>query len=50
MSKETNTKKFFTLLENPQKSDVNKHAKDTEDSKTSLSGCRHWNAIKELTK
>jgi len=50
MSGETNTKKFFILLERPQKSDVNRHIIDSEDSKTTLSRCRHLDAMEELTK
>ncbi len=37
MSKETNTEKFFTLQESFQKSDVNRHTKDSENNKRSLS-------------
>ncbi len=36
MLEETNTEQFFTLLESPQKSDVNRQARDSEDSKTTL--------------
>ncbi len=48
MSKETNTEKFFTQPKSPKKSDVNRHARDSEDNKTTLSRCKHLNVIKEL--
>jgi hypothetical protein len=32
MSKGTNTEKFFTQLKSPKKSDVNRHARDSEDN------------------
>ncbi len=47
---EINIKKFFTQLENLKKSDVNRHVKDNEVNKTTLSGCKHLNTIKELMK
>jgi len=49
MSKETNIKKFFTRPKSPQKSDVNRHVKNSEDSITTLLGCKHSSAIEELT-
>jgi len=48
MSKETNIEEFFTRPKSPQISDVNKHAGDSEDNKTTLSRCKHSNAIQEL--
>jgi hypothetical protein len=48
MSRETNTEKFFTPPKNPQKSDVNWHIKDNEDSKTNLLGCRHLSIMEKL--
>ncbi len=33
MSEETNIEKFFTPLKSPPKSDVNRHTKDTENTK-----------------
>ncbi len=50
MSEETNIEKFFTPPKSPQKSDVNRHAKDSENNKTTLSGRRHSSAIEEWTK
>jgi hypothetical protein len=49
MSKETNIEKFFTPPNSLQKSDVNRHVKDSEDNITTLLGCKHSSAIKELT-
>jgi hypothetical protein len=37
MLEETNTKELFTPRESPQKNDVNRHIKDSEDNKTTLS-------------
>jgi hypothetical protein len=48
MSKETNIEKFFTPPKSPQKSDVNRHVKDSENNITSLLGCRHSSVIEEL--
>jgi hypothetical protein len=45
MSKETNTKEFFTPPKRLQKSGVNRQAIDNEDNKITLSGCKHSNAI-----
>ncbi len=50
MSKETNIEILFTLLKGLQKNDVNRHARDNKNNKTTLSKCRHLNAIKELMK
>jgi hypothetical protein len=50
MSKETNIENFFTLPKSLQKSDVNRHARNNEDNKTTLLGCMHLNAIEKLTK
>jgi len=50
MSKETNTKKFFTLPKCLLKNDVNKNDKNSEDKKTTLSRCKHSSIIEELTK
>jgi hypothetical protein len=50
MSKETNIEKFFTPPKSPQKSDVNRHAKYSENNKTTLSRGMHSNTIEELTK
>jgi hypothetical protein len=38
MSKETNNEKFFTPPKSPQESDVNRHARNSENNKTTLSG------------
>jgi hypothetical protein len=48
MSKETNTEKFFTLPKSLQKSDVNRHVRDSEDNITTLSRCRHSSVIENL--
>ncbi len=48
MSEETNTKKFFTLIESPPKSDVNRHTRNNED--ITLLRCRHSSTIEKLTK
>jgi hypothetical protein len=37
MSKETNSKKFFTPPKSPQESDVNRHTRNSENNKTTLS-------------
>jgi hypothetical protein len=50
MSRETNNKEFFFLPRNPKKSDVNWQVKDSEDSKTTLSKCKHLSVMEELTK
>jgi hypothetical protein len=50
MLRETNNKELFILPRNPKKSDVNWQVKDSEDSKTTLSKCKHLSAIEELTK
>jgi len=50
MPKETNIEELLTLLESLQKSDVNRHARDSENNKTTLLGCRHLSIIEELTK
>jgi hypothetical protein len=50
MFEKTNSEKFFTPPESPQTSDVNRHAKDSEDKMTTMLGCRHLNAIDDLTK
>jgi hypothetical protein len=50
MSKETNSEKFFIPPESLQKSDVNRHATDSEDNMTIMLRCRHMNAIDDLTK
>jgi hypothetical protein len=36
MSEETNIEGFFTLLESPQKNDVNRHAKDSKEKKNNF--------------
>jgi len=38
------------MPKNLQKSDVNKHIKDNEDKKTTLSRCKYLNAMEELMK
>jgi len=48
LSKETNIEEFFTPPKCPQISDVNRHVRDSEDNKTTLSRCKHSNAIEEL--
>jgi membrane carboxypeptidase/penicillin-binding protein PbpC len=48
MLEETNIEEFFILPENPQKSDVNRHAINSEDRKKTLSRCKHLSTIKEL--
>jgi hypothetical protein len=48
MSKENNSEKIFTLLKSPQKNDVNRHAKDSEDNITIMSRCRHSSRIEDL--
>ncbi len=50
MSKKTNIEELFISLESPQKSDVNRHARNSEDNKTTLLGCNHLNVIEKLTK
>jgi hypothetical protein len=50
MSKETNSEKLFTPPKSPKKSDVNRHARDSENNMTTMLGCRHLNAIDDLTK
>jgi hypothetical protein len=48
MSKETNNEKCFTLPKSLQKSDVNRHVRDSEDNITTLSGCTHSSVIENL--
>jgi hypothetical protein len=36
------------LLESLQKSDVKRHARDTENNITTMLGCKHLNAIEDL--
>jgi hypothetical protein len=50
MYKETNNEKLFTSLESPQKSDVNRHVKDSEDSMKITSRCKHSSTINDLMK
>ncbi len=45
---ETNNDEFFTLPESPKKSDVNRHVRDSEDNKTTLSRCKHSSTMKEV--
>jgi hypothetical protein len=47
MSKKIDIEEFFTPLKNLQKSDVNRHARNNEDNKTTLTGCMHLNVIEE---
>ncbi len=49
MFEETNSEKLFTPAKSFQKSDVNRHAKNTEDNMTTMLGCRHLNVIDDLT-
>ncbi len=48
MYAKTNNEKLFIPLKNPQKSDVNKHARDSEEIMTIMSRCMHSSAIKGL--
>jgi hypothetical protein len=48
MSKETNTKEFFTLRKSLQKSDVNRHDRYIKNSKTTLLGCKYSSVMEEL--
>jgi hypothetical protein len=48
MSKKTNTEIIFTPSKSLRKSDVNRHARNSENNKTTLSGCKHLSAIDEL--
>jgi hypothetical protein len=48
MSSKTNTKKLFTPLESPQKNDVYRHIRDSENSKTTLSKCMHGTICKQF--
>ncbi len=50
MSEETDIEEVFTPPKRPQKSDVNRHAKDSENNKTTLSGGRHSSVIEKWTK
>ncbi len=43
------TLKSFYSTKRPSKSDVNRHARDNDDNKATLSRCKHSNVIKELT-
>jgi hypothetical protein len=49
MSKETNTKEFFTPRESLQKNDVNRHDRDIKNSKTTLLGCTYSSIMEEVT-
>jgi hypothetical protein len=49
-SKETNIEEFFAPPKSPQKSDMNRHAKDSENNKTTLSGGSHLSAIEKWMK
>jgi hypothetical protein len=42
MLRVTNIEKFFTPPKSPQKSDVNRDVKDSENNRTTLLGCRHF--------
>ncbi len=50
MSREANIKEFYTLPKSPKKSDVYRHIRDNENSKTTLSQLRHLSAMEKLTK
>ncbi len=45
---ETNTKEFFIPPKSLQKSDVNRHVKNSEDNKTTLLGCKDSSIMEEL--
>jgi len=48
MFEKTNSEKLFTPAESIQKSDVNRHARNSEDNMTTTLGCRHLNVIDDL--
>ncbi len=50
MPKEANIEELLTLPGSLQKSDVNRHDRDSEDNKTTLLGCKDLSIIEELTK
>ncbi len=50
MFEQTNCEELFTLLESPQKNDVNRHVKDSEDNMTTMLGWKHLSTINDLTK
>jgi hypothetical protein len=47
MSIQTNSEKFFTPPKSPKKSDVNRHARNSENN---MLRCRHLSAIEDLMK
>lgn len=49
MFKKTNNEKFFTSPKSPHKSEMNKHARNSDENMITMSRCRHLNAIKNLT-
>ncbi len=48
MSEKTNNEELFIPLESPQKSDVNRHARNSENNMTTMLGWRHSNVIDDL--
>jgi hypothetical protein len=50
MSEKTNNEEFFTPPKSLQKNDVKRHARDRENNITTMLGCKHSNAIKNLMK
>lgn len=48
MFKKINNKEFFTSSESLHKSEVNKHARDSDENMTTMSRCRHLNVTKDL--
>lgn len=48
MFKKINNKEFFTSSKSLHKSEVNKHARDSDENMTTMSRCRHLNVTKDL--
>jgi hypothetical protein len=48
MFEETKSEKFFIPLESPQKSELNKYARDNDESMRTMSRCRHSSVIEDL--